>query len=193
MTRTARRGHAVMAPMHLRRLAPLTLLSLIAFTTTSYAGAGKTCAKVCRKVSSCKILSFDLCMDMCDQQGAEDTPESRASNLAQAKLSCSALANQAAPSEWLCTAEGTSSYGHGMDGSLPDEQGSQDLHLLGNGKTRSAAAYKALNACNTLMTVQLNNQRSMRDDGDWGAEITTECHITQCIAPTSTRKSKRQK
>ena len=191
--RAARCSRAVMAPMRLRRLALPILLTLIALPTTSYAGAGKTCAKVCRKVASCKILTFDLCMDMCDQQGAEDTPESRASNLAQAKLSCSALANQAASSEWLCTAEGTSSYGYGMDGSLPDEQGSQDLHLLGNGKTRSAAAYKALNACNTLMTVQLNNQRSMRDDSSWGAEITTECHITKCIAPASSRKSKRQK
>jgi hypothetical protein len=54
----------------------LAVLLLLALPATSHAGvAGRTCAKVCRKVSSCKILSFDLCMDMCAQQGAEDTTE----------------------------------------------------------------------------------------------------------------------
>lgn len=178
--------------MPLRLLA--VLLLLLALPTTSHAGAGRTCTKVCRKISSCKIYSFDLCMRMCDQQGAEDTPAGRASNLAQAKMSCSALAAEAASTnEWLCTAEGTSSYGYGMEGSSPDVQGSQDISMLGNGKTRSAAVYEAISSCNSIMTVQLNNQHSMIDASDWGSAITTECHITQCIAPASTRKSKRQK
>jgi len=45
------------------------------------------------------------------------------------------------------------------------------------------------------MTVQLNNQRLMNLDaaqGEWGAAVTSECHITQCIPPASERK-KRQR
>jgi hypothetical protein len=80
-----------------------------------------------------------------------------------------------------------------MDTSIPDVQGSQDIHMLGNGKTRSVAANNAINDCHSIMTLQLNNQNLMSDASDWGAAITTECHITQCIAPASTRKSKRQK
>jgi hypothetical protein len=140
-------------------------------------------------------MSYDLCMNMCGEQGAEDTPESRASNLTQAKLSCSALADQMAPSQWLCTAEGASSYGYNMDTGLPDVQGTQGLYMLGTGKTRSAAAYKAISDCNSIMTVQLNNQRLMNLDaaqGEWGAAVTSECHITQCIPPASERK-KRQR
>jgi hypothetical protein len=172
----------------------MIILALIGFPMTSDAGRpGKTCSQVCSRVSSCKLLSYDLCMDMCGQQGAEDTPESRASNLAQAKLSCSALADQMAPSQWLCTAEGASSYGYGMDtGSMADVRGTQGIHMLGTGKTRGAAVYKALSDCNSIMTVQLNNQRLMNLDtdaqGEWGAAITSECHITQCIAPASARK-----
>lgn len=176
--------------MHVRLI---TFLALIAFTTTSDARPGKTCSKVCRRVSSCKLLSYDLCMDMCGDQGAEDTPEGRASNLVQAKLSCSALADQMAPSKWLCTVEGASSYGYGMDTGLADVQGTQDIHMLGTGKTRSAAVNQAINSCNSIMTIQLNNQQLMNlDRGDWGAAITSECHITQCIPPASARK-KRQR
>ena len=167
----------------------LTLLVLIGFPTTSDARPGKTCAQACRRFSSCKLLSYDLCMDMCDEQGAEDTPESRASNLAQARMSCSALAEQMAPSEWLCAAEGASSYGYNMTGSTPDVQGTQEIYMLGNGKTRGAAVYKAISDCNSIMTIQLNNQQLM-NLGEWDAAVTSQCHITQCIPPASARKNR---
>jgi hypothetical protein len=175
----------------------MTLLALIGVSTTSDARPGKTCSQVCRRVSSCKLLSYDLCMDMCGDQGAEDTPESRASNLAQAKLSCSALANQMAPSQWLCTAEGASSYGYGMNtGPMADVQGTQAIYMLGTGKTRSAAVHKAISSCNSIMTLQLSSQRAMNLDadsrGEWGAAVTSECRITQCIPPASARKNRQR-
>jgi len=175
----------------------LTFLALIAFTTTSDARPGKTCSKVCSRLTNCKLMSYDPCMDMCGDQGAEETPEGRASNLAQAKLSCSALADQMAPSQWLCSAEGASSYGYSMDtGSMADVRGTQDIHMLGTGKTRSAAVYKAIGDCNSIMTIQLNTQRLMHLEadyqGEWGAAVTSECHITQCIPPASARKQQQR-
>ena len=166
----------------------LTILVLTSFATSSEAGpAGATCAKVCKRVASCRLLSYDPCMDMCGQQGAEDTAESRASNLVQAKLSCAALADQMAPTDWLCTAEGASSYGYDMDGSMPDVWGTQDIYLFGTGKTRAAAVYSAISSCNSIMTLQLATQRTTEFD----AATTSECHITQCIAPASARKKQR--
>lgn len=178
--------------MHIRLA---TVLALIAFTTTSDASPGKTCSKVCRRLTSCKLMSYDLCMDMCGDQRAEETPAGRASNLAQAKLSCSALAEQMAPSQWLCTAEGASSYGYNM-GPTADVRGTQGIYMLGTGKTRSAAVHKAISSCNSIMTLQLTNQRAMHLDGDyqgeWGAAVTSECHITQCIPPASARKTRQR-
>lgn len=144
----------------------MTLLALIGLPTMSDARPGKTCSQACRRVASCKLLSYALYMDMCAEQGVEDTPESCASNLEQAKMSRSVLADQMAPSQWLCTAEGASSYGYGMDTSaMADVQGTQ----------------------------QLNNQRAMNLDdsqGESGAAVTSECHITQCIPPASARKNR---
>ena len=84
----------------------LALIAILASTVLSHEGPaaadharlqrqghpGKTCAAVCRKLSSCEILGFDPCMEECGKQGAEDTDEGRASNLVQAQSSCSALA-----------------------------------------------------------------------------------------------------
>src|SRR5687768_10716242 len=95
--------------MHTRLI---TVLALTAFTATSDARPGAVCAKVCRKISSCRLLTYDLCMDMCDRQGSDATPEARASTLAQANMSCAALANQMGPGEWLCTAEAAISAGY---------------------------------------------------------------------------------
>src|SRR5688572_22955521 len=116
-------------------------LALILFTTTSDARPGPACQQLCRKLTSCKLMSFDLCMDMCADQRADETPAGRASTFAQAKQSCSALAGQMAQTEWLCTAEGESSYGYGVStGSTADDaSGSQGIHMFGNGKTRAAA------------------------------------------------------
>lgn len=171
----------------------LVFLALLAFSTTSDAGpAGKTCSKVCRKLTSCRLMSYSPCMDMCARQGAEDTAESRASNLTQANLSCAALADQMAPSKWLCTAEGASSYGRDMDGYTPDVQGTQEIYMLGTGNTRAAAIDKALSDCFDMMTLQLSLQRSMNlDDSAWGAETTSQCHVTQCMPPASRKKSQR--
>jgi hypothetical protein len=91
----------------------LALIAILASTVLSHAGPaaadharlqrqghpGKTCAAVCRKLSSCEILDFDPCMEECGEQGAEDTDEGRASNLVQAQSSCSALAAQFAPAQ----------------------------------------------------------------------------------------------
>jgi hypothetical protein len=68
--------------MHVRLI---TFLALITLTTTSYAGPGATCSKVCRRVSDCKIFSYDRCMNMCGEQRVEEAPEKRAKALAQAK------------------------------------------------------------------------------------------------------------
>lgn len=168
----------------------MTVLALLGFPAASDASPGKTCSQVCHRMASCKLLSYDRCMDMCGEQGAEDTPESRASNLAQAKMSCSELAGQMAPSQWLCTAEGASSYGYDMDTSLPNVWGTQDIYMLGTGKTRSAAVYKAINDCNSIMTVQLNNQRLMNLDssqGDWGAEVTPSATSRSASRPRRPR------
>jgi hypothetical protein len=131
-------------------------------------------------------------MAMCGDQRAEETPDGRASNLAQAKLSCSALADQMAPSQWLCTAEGASSYGYGMDGLTADVRGTQDIYMRGTGKTRSTAVSKAISDCNSSMTAQLSIQGLMQLDAGWGAAVTSECHITQCIPPASARKTRQR-
>jgi hypothetical protein len=143
----------------------MTLLALIGFPTTSDARPGKTCSQVCRQVASCKIFSYDLCMKMCGDQGAEDTPESRTKNLAQAKLSCSALAEQLAPSQWLCSAEGASAYGYGIDTRAPDVRGTQDIYILGVGKTRSAA----VNAPSPQQPEDAHVDRGGSHGGDGGA------------------------
>jgi hypothetical protein len=178
----------------IRPISCLALLLLL-FPTTSDARPATACAQACRRITSCKLLSFDLCMDMCGEQGADKTPAGRASTLAQSKMSCSALADQMSPGEWLCTAEGASSYGFGVtSGSTADDaSGSQSIYMLGNGKTRGAAVYKAISSCNSIMTVQLNTQQSMQDSdyrGEWGAAVTSACHITQCIPPASARKKR---
>lgn len=167
----------------------MALLALIGFPTRSDARPGKTCSQVCRRAASCEIFSYDLCMKMCGDQGAENTPESRAQNLAQSKLSCSALAEQLAPSQWLCTAEGASAYGYDMDTTSPDVQGTQDIYILGMGKTRSAAVNKAINDCNSIMTAQLAIEGS-GDSVRWGSAVASGCHITKCIPPASARKNR---
>jgi hypothetical protein len=43
----------------------IAVFAVLAFATTTEAGRpGKTCAKVCSRVGTCKIMSFDLCMDL---------------------------------------------------------------------------------------------------------------------------------
>jgi len=168
------------------RVLLITFLALITLTTTSYAGPGATCSKVCRRVSGCKIFSYDVCMKMCGDQRVEEIPEKRAKALAQAKMSCPALADQLAPSQWLCTAEGASSYGHDMDGSAPDVWGTKDIYELGSGQTRAAAAYNAMRDCNATMTFQLDI------DGERGAVISSQCHITRCTGPASAPKQRQQ-
>jgi hypothetical protein len=89
----------------------------------------------CAPVVPSRVAWCNDCATLCGDQGAEDTPRSRASNLAQAKLSCSALADQMAPSQWLCTAEGASSYGYSTDtGATADVRGTQGIYMLGTGK-----------------------------------------------------------
>ena len=102
-----------------------------------------------------------------------------------------ALAEQLAPSQWLCTAEGASSYGYDMDTSLPDVQGTQDIYILGQGKTRSAAVTQAMNECNSIMTAQLAIQGS-GNSVRWGSAVASSCHITQCIPPGSARKNRQE-
>jgi hypothetical protein len=173
----------------------ITILAVLAFATTTEAGRpGKTCAKVCSRASTCKIMSFDLCMNFCGQQGAEDTPAKRAKNLALAKLSCSALANEIAPSQWLCTAEGASSYGYEMGADEADVQGTQGIFMLGTGKTRSAAEYKAISECNSILTAQLSIHQETFDDTQGGMEaaVTARCHIKECVAPAPARKQRQR-
>lgn len=170
----------------------VTSLAVLFAATASHAAPGEVCAKLCRRLTSCKLMTYDLCMDMCGEQGADRTPQGRASTLAQSKQSCPALAAQMATSKWLCIAEGTSSYGYGMGmGPGGDVRGSQSIFMAGNGKTRAAAVYEAVSNCNSIMTVQLNQQRAMHDSdyqGEWGAAVTSACHITQCIAPSRTSR-----
>jgi hypothetical protein len=167
----------------------IALLALIAFTATSDASPGAACAKLCRKVSSCRLITYDLCMDMCGDQRSDTTPEGRASTLAQANLSCAALANQMAPSEWLCTAEGATSAGYSNG-----DKDTRGVRMLGTGRTRSAAVYKAISNCNSVLTMQLSLEYAKEDSdslGTWEAARTSDCHITQCIAPASARKRQR--
>jgi hypothetical protein len=166
----------------------LAFLALVTSTAMSYAGpAGKTCAKACQRFSDCKLLTFKFCMELCGNQGAEDTAESRASNLTQARSSCPALAAQMAPSQWLCTAEGASVYGYDVASGRGDVQGTSSIYIHGQGKTRSVAVYNAVSNCNSLMTLTLTQNRAMHLDpsplGQWGTRISSQCHITQCFGP----------
>jgi len=161
----------------------LLMALVVGAPATSEADANKACRAVCGRITSCKLLSSSACMKLCLNDSKADDP----STYAQAKWSCSRLANLLAPSKWVCTAEGTSAYGHDMDGTLPDEWGTNDILMMGTGSTRAAASVQATNACNDMMTVSLNTEQSMRDDLDWGAAIKTRCHITQCIGPASVR------
>ena len=166
----------------------ITLFALIAFTTTSDARPGAACSKLCRKTASCRLIPYDLCMDMCGDQRADETPEKSASTLAQSRLSCRALAQQTASSDWLCTAEGATTAGYASG--TKDTRG---IYMLGTGPTRSAAVYKALRDCGAIMTMQLGIEETTSDSdtlGAWEVEASSRCHITQCIAPTSTRKSR---
>jgi hypothetical protein len=94
-----------------------------------------------------------------------------------------------APSQWLCTAEGASSYGYGMDGSLPDVRGTQDIYMLGKGKTRSAAVNQAIRDCDSMMTAYLAIE-GQGDSVEWGSAVASRCHITRCIPPASARKNR---
>jgi len=174
----------------------ITILAVLAFATTTEAGRpGKTCAKVCSRASTCKIMSFELCMNFCGQQGVEDSPAKRAKSLVQAKLSCPALADQIAPSEWLCVAEGASSYGYEMTSGAADVQGTQGVFMMGTGKTRRAAENKAISECNSILTEQLNIHQLTFDDTQGGLEaaVTARCHITQCVAPAPAKQRQRQR
>lgn len=171
---------------------PIIVLAVLSFATTSEAGRpGKTCAAVCSRANTCKIMSFNLCMNFCGQQGAEERPASRAKSLAQAKLSCPALASQIAPSQWLCTARGASSYGYEMESGASDVRGTQGIFMLGMGRTRGAAEYKAISECNATLTAQLDIHQSTFDDAD-GLETagTALCHIEECVAPATARKQR---
>jgi hypothetical protein len=170
----------------------MACLALFGFAATSDARPGATCAKACQRFSSCKLLSYNVCMNMCDKQGAENTAALRAENLAQSRMSCSALASQMGSSKWLCTAEGTSAYGYDMDTGVPDERGTHDILMMGTGPTRRAAESKAISECNATMTAQLGLGNSTDELGA-GAVVATKCHITQCIAPSSSGRSQRQR
>ena len=163
-------------------------------TERSYAPPGKTCAAVCRRFSECKLFSFDPCMEECGKQGAEGTAEGRRTNLVQARSSCKSLAAGMASSDWLCTAEGESIYGYDVDGSMGDVRGNSSIHLFGQGNTRAEAEYNALRDCGAMMTVDLNRNGLMNTEpssqGTWGSAISSECHITQCIAPARPRRGK---
>jgi hypothetical protein len=156
-------------------------------TTTGYARPGKTCAAACRRISECKLFSFEPCMEECGRQGAEGTAEGRRTNLVQARSSCKSLAAGIAPSDWVCTAEGESIYGYDVESGTGDVQGNSTVHLAGQGKTRADAEYKAMSDCNAMMTVDLNRNGSMNMEpspqGSWGSAVSSPCHITQCIAP----------
>ena len=153
----------------------LVMAVLVAVPTVSDADPTRACQAVCGKISSCKLMSYSPCMKMCFNDPGADDP----STFAQAKLSCKALANQMAPSGWLCTAEGTSAYGYNMDGNVPDEYGNRDVHMLGSGPTRDVAATNALRDCGAIMGFN----RSLHDS----TAITSACHITQCIPPARQR------
>lgn len=161
----------------------LIILVLLAFTSTS--DAGPVCAKACRKFASCGIASYDLCMDACAQQGSEATAAARQSTLAQANMSCSALARTAGPTDWLCTAE--AGYSTGYSGGTTNERG---VHQFGNGRTRSAAATQALRNCRAVLSMNLGIQGTTPDSdtqGRWEAETTSGCRITRCVPPARRR------
>jgi hypothetical protein len=162
-----------------------------ASTTTGYARPGKTCAAACRRISECKLLSFEPCMEECRKQGAEGTAEGRRTNLVQARSSCKSLAAGIAPSDWVCVAEGESIYGYDVESGTGDVQGNSSVHLAGHGKTRADAEYKAISDCNAMMTVDLNRNGAMNMEpspqGSWGSAVSSPCHITQCIAPARGR------
>lgn len=165
-----------------------------ASSTTGYAPPGKTCAAVCRRISECKLLSFEPCMEECGNQGAEGTAEGRRTNLVQARSSCKSLAAGMASSDWVCVAEGESIYGYDVKSNTGDVQGNSSVHLAGQGKTRADAEYKAISDCNAMMTVDLNRNGAMNMEpspqGSWGSAVSSPCHITQCIAPGRAGRAK---
>jgi hypothetical protein len=163
----------------------LIVLALMLFSTTS--NAGNVCVQACNRFASCKLMTFKGCMDVCTKQGA-DRPSERASTLAQARMSCQALGSQMAGNQWLCVAEGASSTGHNMDGYTPDTMNTRDIFMPAQGRTRNAAANLALRNCGAIMGLQLEIGRS----GSTETGITSACRITQCIAPASSARNRRQ-
>jgi hypothetical protein len=178
------------------KIRSFALLAIVAtMTTTSHARPGKTCAAVCRRLSDCKLMSFEPCMEECGKQGAEDTAKGRKSNLAQARSSCASLATAMAPSDWVCIAEGESVYGYDVDSGPPsDVRGTSTIYLPGQGKTRSQAQYSAVSDCNALMTHDLARTEAMNlepsHEGSWGSAVSKPCHITKCYAPARPRRGK---
>lgn len=160
----------------------LVILALTLFTTTS--DAGEACVQACRKVASCNLLPYNRCLSIC----TDGTPRERQETFAQARMSCSALAAQMAPTQWLCIAEGASSSGYDMDGYTPDIQNTRDIYMPAQGRTREAAATLALRNCGAIMGFQLEVGRS----GSRESAITSGCHITRCIAPASARNRRQR-
>jgi hypothetical protein len=71
-----------------------------------------------------------------------------------------------------------------MGGNVSDQRGSRDVFMMGTGRTRDEAATKALKDCGSIMGFNL----SLEEQGHDSAAITSQCHITQCIAPASARR-----
>lgn len=158
-------------------------LALIVLTAATSA-AGPTCPQVCRQATSCMLTTFDACMSMCGESTFAETTAS----------TCTELADQIAPSQWVCRGEGASSYGFGVaTGSRADVRGTQAITALGIGATRAAAVTKAFDQCSARMAIQLGNQRAMMrsdDRGPWGAAITSECRVSRCTPPAAERNAR---
>lgn len=155
------------------------LLPLLAVATTSDADPRPACNALCGKMSSCKLATHSVCMKWCVRDPGADDP----STFQQAKQSCTVLGRQMAGSKWLCTAEGASSYGDNFDSSDLDSADTRGVYMMGTGATRAAAANSAIRDCNAILSFNVGLEYSMSDKPGWDAQVTSRCHITQCIAP----------
>jgi hypothetical protein len=154
------------------------LLMILAGSAPTFADPGNTCVAACRRIRECKLAPFDACVDYCTKQGADASAAGRASNLVQARSSCSQLAAQMRPSQWVCTAEGASASRVGAGPVL-----STPVFTTGRGRTRAAASLNAVSDCRAVLTFNLYIAESPSTSDTVYAEVTAACRVTQCYSP----------
>jgi hypothetical protein len=150
---------------------------------------GAACHAACRRLDSCKLMSFGWCVDYCMGAGhGESTADARAKTLKQAQSSCAELAGEMSKGGWLCRAEGES-IASLQNGCTPST-----VSIVGNGPNRDQAALKAMENCQALMRVDLVRAQTNVNLPEDKVRVIKPCRVTDCFlpgAPTPPAKRKR--